>query len=97
MKRGTSSKLPYPGVSTKITLRSKTSPVDSLRGRLGRLPALESRSVSVFHQDGYARVLALISRMFSVGGVAFGWSVERRDKDGLINDEEDEEDNEGAV
>ena len=56
---------------------------------MGRF-ALISRSVSVFHHGGYARVLALISRMLSVGGIVLGWSVPRRDKDGLINEEEDD-------
>ena len=35
-------------------------------------------------------MLALISRMLSVGGMVLGWSVPRRDKDGLINEEDDE-------
>jgi len=51
---------------------------------------LISRSVSAFHHVGYAHVLALISRIFSVGGMAFDSSVARRESEGLMYDVDDE-------
>jgi hypothetical protein len=90
-KEITSSELPYPGVSTKQIFLSSTSPLLSLLLMIGRL-VLISRSASVFHHCGYARVLALISRIFSVGGMLFDSRVLRRDKDGLINEDDDVDD-----
>lgn len=90
MGSDTSSELPYPGVSTKQTFLSNTSPALSLlaNGGLG----FTSRSVSDFHHDGYALVLALISRILSVGGIVFDSRVPRRDRDGLMNDDDDDDD-----
>lgn len=93
---GTSSELPYPGVSTKQIFLSKTSPTLSLRAR-GGLVVLTSRSVSRVHHAGYARVLALISRIFSVGGMTFVSSVARRERDGLRNDDEEDMEEEDDV
>ena len=56
---------------------------------MGRF-VLISRSASVFHHCGYARVLALISRIFSVGGMVFDSRVPRRDNDGLMNEDDDD-------
>jgi hypothetical protein len=82
----TSSEDPYPGVSTKVIFRSNTSPILSLLASTGRV--FVSRSFSDFHHVGYARVLALISRMSFVGGMTFVSSVLRRDKEGFKKEEE---------
>lgn len=59
----------------------------SLRVILG-LELFNSLSVSCFHQLGYALVLALISRMDSVGGMTFWSNVARREADGLMKDDD---------
>jgi hypothetical protein len=59
----------------KQTFLSSMSPALSRRVTDGRA-GFESRSDSCFHQAGYARVLALISRMESVGGMGCGSRVE---------------------
>jgi hypothetical protein len=59
---------------------------------------LASLSVSVFHQAEYARVLALISRMVSVGGITLDSIVLRRDDmEAFMNDEVVDEDEEDAT
>ena len=87
--------MPYPGVSIKQMFLSNTSPTLSLRAS-GGLVAFASRSVSIFHHVGYARVLALISRMVSVGGMTFVSSVARRDSDGLRKEDEAEDEDDMA-
>jgi hypothetical protein len=37
-------------------------------------------------------VLALISRIFSVGGMTFGSRVLRRERDDLVNEDDDDDD-----
>ena len=39
---------------------------------------------------GYARVLALISRMLFVGGMTFGSSVPRHESEGLMKEVDDD-------